>query len=139
MISMLFSARREMRGTESGFTLMETIVALVLFSSVFFVLYNGLTGSWRGVRLAKSDATAVSLARAKLAAAGIDSPLSDGAEASGEVDGFEWHMEVQQYPIPEGSQTELAAYWVAVEVNWRDRPAGPPRSVSLKTLKLMRP
>jgi len=136
MISTPSSGYREIPATESGFTLMETIVALVLFSSVFFVLYNGLAGGWRGVRFAASDTLAVRLARAKLAAAGVDSPLADGAEASGDEAGFEWRMEAHIYPQPDDAQTDLTAYWVTVEVSWQDAPLSPTRSLKLKTLKI---
>jgi prepilin-type N-terminal cleavage/methylation domain-containing protein len=128
-----------LRRFDSGFTLMETIVALVIFSSVFFAIYNGMAGGWRGVRQAKSDAAAINLARAKLAAAGVETALSDGTEDSGDEDGYSWHIGVQGYPLPDAAQTELAAYWLSIEVNWRNTPISPLRSVTLRTLKLTHP
>ena len=125
---------------EGGFTLMETIAALVIFSVVFFALYKGMAGSWRGARLAQTEQSALQLCRAKLAAVGIEIPLSDGLDVAADEDGFEWHVAVQKYAAPgdESQQLGQAAYWVTVEVEWRDTVFGSPRKIELKALKLAR-
>ena len=127
-----------MPSRDYGFTLIETIVALVIFAGVFFALSGGMAGGWRGVRLARMDAAAAGLARAKLAAIGIESPLEDAQLTSGVTDGFDWRVDVQRYP-GSGADTgraELAAYWVSIEVSWRENVLRPERVAQLKGLKL---
>ena len=122
----------------NGFTLIETLVALAIFAAVFAALSAGLAGGTRGVRLARMDLTATMLARAKLAATGVETPLADGQEDAGEADGFAWLVSVRQYVRPDGDvrETEPKAYWVAIEVSWRDGPLLPRRTIQLKSLKL---
>ena len=124
---------------QAGFTLMETIVALVVFAAVVVALERGTATGWRGLRLAQMDAGALALARARLASAGIDSELADESVQSGEEDRYEWRLAVRKYAPPEGVAVpqRLAGYWVNVAVSWRDRPAGPPRTIELQTLKLV--
>jgi len=121
-----------------GFTLIETLVALVLFAGIFAALAAGISGGSRGVRLARMDMTATMLARAKLAAAGVEAPITDGQLDSGEDGGFAWGISVQQLNRAEGEfrETELKAYWVTVDVSWREGPFRPLRTIQLKGLKL---
>ena len=136
-------------GRESGFTLMETIVALALFSGVFILLNQGLTAGWQGQRRADMDAGAVALATAQLASAGIESPLADGLRTSGQQGVFSWDISVDKYSEPSEDSlnrergrnttaTGLSAYWVAVDVSWPSGPLKKPRTLRLRTLKLGR-
>ena len=121
-----------------GFTLIETLVALALFAGIFAALSAGISGGSRGVRLARMDLTAAMLARAKLAAIGVEAPMADGQRESGEENGFTWGVSVQQYvrQDTEFRETEFKAYWVTVDVSWREGPIRPLRSIQLKGLKL---
>lgn len=135
-----------MRGTDSGFTLMETLVALVVFTGVVIALERSTAMGWRGIRLARSDSAALGLARAKLAAFGIENDLAEDKELTGEDNGLQWRIAARKYAQP-GAATNagrpgfdqpsrIVPYWVTVTVSWRDRPMGPARSVELTTLKL---
>ena len=121
-----------------GFTLIETLVALALFAVVFAALSASLAGGIRGVRLARMDLAATMLARAKLAAAGVETPLADAQQETGETDGFMWFVNVRQHLRPDVDVRETGpkAYWVAIDVSWRDGPLSPRRTIQLKTLKL---
>jgi len=128
------------RDREGGFTLMESIVAFVIFSMVFFAIYQGFAGSWRGVRLAQTEISALELCRAKLAAAGFETPLSDGYDEAASDGGFQWHVSMEKYVIPgqDAQPGEQAAYWVTVEVTWRERSFSGVRKIQLQALKLAR-
>jgi len=130
--------RRALRlGGERGFTLMETLVALVIFVACYLLIHQGLSLGWRGVRLAQSETSALQLAQGRLAAAGFDEPLSDG-QRSGETDGYAWTMDVRREARGGGTAASpLSAFWVTVDVSWRDRSERRPRSVQLTTMKLV--
>lgn len=123
---------------EAGFTLIETIVALAVFAGLVAVLYDGLAGNWRGIGRARMDAAATSLAQSKLAAVGVEAPLSDGQMFAGEEAGIAWTVSVERYRPAEGDGDEapLIAYWVVFEAKWSDGPRRPPRSLRLRTVKL---
>ena len=129
-----------MADSDRGFTLVETLVALVLLGSVFAVLSNSFAGGMRGVRTARMDATATMLARAKLATAGTVSALSEGQDVVGSDAGFEWRVSAKPYQRPDtdARDTEPAAFWVTVDVSWREGATQQLRSVQLKGLKLGR-
>lgn len=124
-----------MRRPEAGFTLMETIVALVVFTGIVIALERGSALGWRAIRLADLERNALILARAKLAAAGIDKPVGEGLDEEGDDNRFHWHVSTSPYGQTSSSQ-RLAAYWVSAAVSWRDRPVGPLRTIELRTLKL---
>jgi general secretion pathway protein I len=131
--------RRQRREGERGFTLMETLVALVIFVACYLLIHQGLSLGWRGVRLAQSETTALQVAQGRLAAAGFDEPLSDG-QRSGETDGYAWTMDIRREDRGRATTpSQLTAFWVTVAVSWRDRSERHARSVQLTTMKLVPP
>ena len=125
-------------GNDQGFTLMETIVALVVFAGVFVALERGTTLGFRGIRAVQHHQAALTLARAKLASAGVESTISGDSEDTGNDQGRQWSVSVRKYDPPDATQREnpVAAYWVTVTVSWRERPAGVLQTIELKTVKL---
>jgi prepilin-type N-terminal cleavage/methylation domain-containing protein len=131
-----------MRGPDSGFTLVETVIGLVIFAAALLVTYQSFSAGWRGYRLAEAEAAAVSFAQSRLAAAGVESPL--GQRQHQTVEGLTWMIDVRRYgpsdeEKPRTAQVALDAFWVTVEVDWWEGPFQTPRKVSLTTLKLRGP
>jgi prepilin-type N-terminal cleavage/methylation domain-containing protein len=124
--------------SSSGFTLIETLVALVLFVAGYLIVHHSVSVGWRGAQVAWVESAALRLAHARLAAAGVETRLSEG-EAAGETeDGLRWTLRTERYRRPggDGGAERIAGYWVTVTVRWHGGVLHPARSLQLTTLKL---
>ena len=128
---------RHAHPSDAGFTLMETIVAFVVFASVIVALERGTALGLRSIRLARIDEAALALARAKLAAVGLENPITEEGEESGVADGFTWRITARKYTPPDGITMPAGVddYWVTVTTSWQDPPSAPARTIELMTLK----
>ena len=115
-----------------GFTLLEVLVALIVFALLFGILAQILRTGLRQSASAETTATASLLARSQLARVGTELPLEVG-EARGETDGMRWRTAIELVETATGD-TELAAYQVQVTVAWGDGQA--PQEVTLITLRI---
>lgn len=124
--------------SSAGFTLIETLVALVIFVACYLLIHQSVSLGWRGVQVAHAEATALRLAQTRLTSAGVDAKLEEGEQSGQTADGYSWSTQIQRYnqPTPEGARARLAGYWVTVQVRWREGPLRRTRSLQLTTLKL---
>jgi general secretion pathway protein I len=126
----------------SGFTLVETLVALTIFVAGYVLVHQSVTLAWRGAQTAWAESAAVRLAQSRLAAAGVEARLQEGEERGETPDGFTWVRRVEHYRQPGidepggGAAGRMAGYWVTVTVRWRGGLLQSARSLELKTLKL---
>ena len=119
----------------------EALVALMVFVLVAAALQLCLAGGWKGVRFARNEETAVRIANAQLAAAGLETGLSEGIEVGTTPDGYAWTRKIRRHVPAEdsnGDPTSIAGYWVSVSVRWPDGPRQKEKSVELQTLKIGR-
>lgn len=125
---------------EQGFTLIETLVAIVVLSLAMVFLLEGLALGWRGWRAAQLEMAALQIAQARLAAAGIETPLFEGRAEGTTPDGFQWAVTTTRRAAPDQENVHLvpAGFWVVVEVAWRAGPWSRTRSLQLATFKLGR-
>ena len=116
----------------SGFTLLEVLVALVIFALAFGVLAQIIQTGLRQSTVAESTAAATALARSQLARVGVELPLETG-ETEGETeDGMRWHTGIQLAEPPD-EDLGIAAYEVQVTVSWGP---GTAEQVTLTTLRV---
>lgn len=122
---------------DAGFSLIETLVALMVFTACYILVQESISGSWRLVRAAQSEEAALAVAQRQLALSGIETPLEEGSSTGVSDDGYAWAVDIRRY-VPPGEQatTPLLAYWVDVSVRWKESALRPERSLSLKTLRL---
>jgi general secretion pathway protein I len=122
----------------AGFTLIETLVALVIFVAGYLLVYQSVSVGWRGAQVAHTESAALRLAQTRLAAAGVESRLEEGQQSGQSPDGYTWTMQVAGYHRPDRNDTptRLAAYWVTIEVKWQEGALRRTRSLRLETLKL---
>lgn len=141
------SAASPNRCKDSGFTLVETLVALVMLTLGLAAVIQVFGGGFRGIRASELESAALHLAKQQLALTGAEIPLSPGQVQGTTANGLQWSVTVQPYRPPRaglgqimpGEVPGVAAYWVVSEVRWQRSALTSPRSVSLTTLKLAGP
>lgn len=123
---------------EAGFTLIETIVALMILTGLLASMYRVYAAGWQGARMAGDYAVALAVARAELAAAGIATPLEEGQRSGTGPRGTSWSTMISPYERPQAAferDDVVRLYWVRTEVEWRSSGVRVPRRLSLTTIK----
>ena len=123
---------------ESGFSLLEILVAFAILALALGVLLRIFGGAGRIAGTADEYSRAIVLAESLMAAAGIETPLEPG-ETRGELDDtYRWNLRVEPYEWdPRGGAPNwgFKPYWVELTVEWGD--PEDPRAFDLKTLRLL--
>lgn len=118
---------------QRGFTLLEVLVALVIAAFSLTLMYNAVSSSLTGVRIAGHYAEALSRARSHLAAIGQDPVAVIGRHDGDDGSGFAWRLVVE--PIPgERSPAGMTVYGCTVTISWQDGLM--PRDVTLETRRI---
>jgi general secretion pathway protein I len=133
-----------MRRSQSGFSLLEVLVAFVILALAMGVLMRIFSGGLQNATRAGDYQQAVMLAQSKLASIGIEVPLNEN-ESDGEFDSkYRWHVSIRRFQDT-AAQADAAAATpapplpvrlleVEVQVLWGDTEQ--PSSVVLRTLRL---
>lgn len=119
---------------ESGFTLIEVLVALTILSISLAALLAIFMQGLDRARESSNEAAARVLAQSILTQAKAAPTLAFGT-STGKINGLQWRMQVEPY----GSPTDRSAWQtipaqIVASVSWRGD--GGLRSVNLSTLKL---
>jgi len=125
---------------QSGFTLLELLVAFMVLVLAFTVMLRIFSGGLRGVGDAQSHSRAVEHARAQLSLVGTEYPLRAGEMRGETADGYRWHVTAEpvdaaQLPWQDIGQSldEPELLRVTADISWGGEPG---RTLSLWTLKL---
>lgn len=126
---------------ESGFTLIEVLVSFAILVAAVSMLQGGFGGGWRGIRAADMETEALEIAKAKLAAAGIESTLEPGVSEGDAGGGYVWMSTIVPHGAAASDDTNKMprGYWTTVQVRWNDGRKRGAREISLTTLKIRRP
>lgn len=108
-----------------GFSLLEIIVAFVVFALAFGLLMQVASGSLRNARHSAHFTQAALYAQSKLDEVGVGEPLEEGSDSGRFGDRYDWRLEVtRQDPpaAPNGNIDELPFELMRLElvVEWRD-------------------
>ena len=121
----------------AGFSLLEVLVAFVILTMTFTVLFKIFSTGTRNIFVSADYSKAVMLAESQLAASGISETLELGEEWGEWGERFRWHRLIKEYqPWDEEKalRTPVSSYLVTVEVHWG--PEGEKRHVTLSSVRL---
>jgi general secretion pathway protein I len=125
---------------DSGFTLLEVVVALAIAGLALVGLFRAGSGGLISVDTAARAEEAVQRAQSHLAAVGRDAALIEGDSTGDDGGGYRWRLRVQpvaqrQSVAADGVATQTTTlFMVEVAISWRTRDHE--RAVVLRTLRL---
>ncbi len=132
--------------TETGFSLLEVLVAMAILGIGLGISMQLFSGSLRAVQKSGQYTDAVFLARHKMEEWLLKNPIEEGWENgdfTGDFSNFSWNVEVKPYPgadefikgkLNEDSQVLLKTMQIKVNVNWQE--GEKEYKVSLVTLRI---
>jgi len=119
---------------DRGFTLIEVLVAFAILALTFTVLVRIFGGGLTAADRVARERGAILLARSRLAAVGVETPLALGTSDGEGAGGYRWHVAVEPDPNTAAQPSLPLLRRVNVTVSWAE--GGRDRSVSLATLRL---
>jgi general secretion pathway protein I len=131
------------RTEQSGFSLLEILVAFSILALSLGVLMQIFSGSLRNADITHDQAQAVVLAQSLLTAAGAETPLAPGETNGVYTEKFRWLLRVRPF-LDEARAGDTTAVrqalaldlWeVTASVAWGGISGSPERAVTLSTLR----
>lgn len=99
-------ARSFIKGRQGsrGFTLLEVMLAFVIFALSFATVLEVMAGSMRSVRRASDDTEVALLAQSLMDLVGTEIPIEEGGYSGTGMDRYDWNMDITLYDS--GGETE---------------------------------
>ena len=123
---MRHTALQRRRQTSRGFTLLEVMLAFVVFALSFAVVLEIMAGSVAGIRRASDDTQVALLAQSLMDRVGLEIPLEESRYDGEEMDRYRWQLDIFYYDpgtgdaytleLAEMSGVEL--YKVTLDIEW---------------------
>jgi type II secretory pathway pseudopilin PulG len=120
---------------DRGFILLEFLVAFSVLTVFLAAILTGLSVAIRSDHQAAFLTRATMLARAKLAAAGVDYPLRPGTTGAELDNGYVWRADVRTFRSIAAAGRRIQG--LSVEVTVSDPRSSGRRSVSLSSIEIV--
>ena len=135
--------RNPARGSAGGFTLLEVLLAFLVFALSFAVVLEILSGSMRNTARAREYTEAALIAQSVMDQVGLDIPLLAGTGMDGEDGDYRWELNIVPFAgegdtahsVELADLTEIELLEVELTVNWGVYPRE--RSNRFSTVKAM--
>lgn len=109
-----------------GFTLLEVMLAFVVFALSFATVLEIMAGSMRSVRRATDDTQVALFAQSIIDLVGTEIPIEEGQFSGTGMDRYQWRLDIYLYAVSdEGIRTQELAemsgvelYQVDLDINW---------------------
>jgi len=124
-----FSSKAPPRGA-NGFTLLELLLAFVVFALSFATVLEILSGSMRNTVRARHYSEAALTAQSLMNQVGLEIPIEAGYSANGEAGEYAWAIEIYEYAstgenpysVELSDLTGIELLQVDLAVSWGERP-----------------
>jgi len=91
----------------AGFTLIEVLLAFVVFAISFTVALDILSGSMRNTMRAKEYTEVALVAQSVMDQVGLDIPLEAGTSSSGEMGDYRWQLQIDEFAGGAGNERTI--------------------------------
>lgn len=122
---------------QRGFTLLEIVVAFVIFGLIFATVLKILSGSLRNTQRSAEYTQAALWAQSRMDTVGIDPPLEDGSYDGEFDDNYRWELDISPYEFNDDSgfnpdEFPVDLFYVELRVYWGGEQ---PRQARFRTLR----
>ncbi len=114
--------------TARGFTLLEVMLAFVIFALSFATVLEIMAGSMRSVKRASEDTEVALFAQSIMELVGTEIPIEEGEFSGTGMDRYQWRLGIYLYDatdVDTQTQTQVLAemsgielYWVDLDIDW---------------------
>lgn len=119
--------RISLPGSARGFTLLEVMLAFVIFALSFATVLEIMGGSMRSVRRASQDTEVALLAQSVMDLVGTEIPVAEGQYNGSSMERYDWQMDIYLWDASQDdtNTAELAElsgvelYRVDLEIAWQ--------------------
>ena len=129
------------RQASRGFTLLEVMLAFVIFALSFATVLEIMADSMRGVRRASDDTQVALFAQSIIDRVGTEIPVEDGQFSGTGMDRYQWQLDIYLYAASDedihtlelAEMSGIELYQVDLDIDWE---AGRrPRSLHFSTIR----
>ena len=121
-----------------GFTLLELLLAFVVFALSFATVLEILSGSMRNTVRARHNSEAALTAQSLMDQVGLEIPLQNGYAANGESGDYAWELEIFDYAnagenshsVELAELTQIELLQVDLVISWGTSPRNQTRRFS---------
>ena len=125
-------------GRSRGFTLLELLLAFVVFALSFATVLEILSGSMRNTVRARHYSEAALTAQSLMDQVGLEIPLEAGQEIEGESGEYEWELQIYPYvdtgenphSVELGELTGIELLQIDLRISWGQPPRYQARTFS---------